>query len=75
MASCADTHRQLCLSQPCGKVSQQMQSWESVRRQSMGEIRGKAEFNGKNMMLLGQAHPRHIPDQINNTIACLYVPV
>lgn len=49
--------------------------WESVRRQSMGERRGKAEVNGKNMMLFGQGHPRHIPDQTNNTITCLYVPI
>lgn len=57
-----------------GKVSQQMQCWEPVRRQSMGERRGKAKVNGKNMMLLVQGHPRHIPDPINNTITCLHVP-
>lgn len=84
-ASCAGTHRQICLSQPSGKISQQMQCWdeqpvvvhywESVRRQSMGERRGKAEVNGKNMMLFRQGHPRHIPDQTNNTITCLYVPI
>lgn len=41
----------------------------------MGERRGKAEVDGKNMMLLGQGDPRHIPAQINNTIICLYGPV
>lgn len=34
----------------------------------MGERRGKAEVNGKNMMLLGQDHPRHIPDQIKTQL-------